>query len=63
MMTAPPPIQVVAVVSQIREIVRFAQKYDCALTIRAALRDALVSLERAPERREPIRFAPPGGAQ
>jgi hypothetical protein len=60
-MTAPAPIQVVAVVSQIREIARFAQKYDCALAIRAALRDALVLLERAPEPRERLALPPRGG--
>ena len=59
-MTAPPPIQIIAVKCQIEAIARFAQKYDCALTIRASLRDALVLLERAPERRERLALPPRG---
>jgi hypothetical protein len=61
-MSAPPPLPAAAIRCQIARIVAYAQRHDSErLWIRCALRDALLALER-PERREPIRLAPPGGA-
>lgn len=52
-MTAPPPIQVIAIACQLRQIAAYAQKYDSErLFVRGLLRDALNEIER-PDRRLP----------
>jgi hypothetical protein len=62
-MTGELPIELVAVICQLRAITRFALANDRAkLAIRCAMRDCLAQLERQEQHAPVRRLAPPGGA-